>query len=164
MTKTLIVYFTKTGTTAEIAAEIGKALSAAGHAVTIRNAAEPVSLEGYDAVLVGFPINGMKPVAEAATFLITQASALGTRKTAVFAVSYMYGNCRKKWKRTMEKGVAVVAGRIKARSWTIFGGRMQVVLPGIFRFMFGIPRGLGQDTRDWEAIRKWAGETAASLA
>ncbi len=51
--RTLVAYASRTGSTAEIAAEIGKTLSACGFAVDVLPIREKPQLDGYQAVVIG---------------------------------------------------------------------------------------------------------------
>jgi len=53
MTKVLVAYGTKHGATAQIAEEIGKALSSTGLQVTVLPAGQVDSVAAYDAVVLG---------------------------------------------------------------------------------------------------------------
>jgi menaquinone-dependent protoporphyrinogen oxidase len=55
MSKTLVAYATKSGSTAEVATAIGAALAGAGVEVEVRPAADVELLDGYDAVVLGGP-------------------------------------------------------------------------------------------------------------
>jgi menaquinone-dependent protoporphyrinogen IX oxidase len=166
--KALIAFFSKTGTTEEIARELKKILDAHGIASDLRDAASMGTLEGYDRVIFGFPINGMRPIPEAAAFIAAHSDALRQRKTEVFAVSYMHGRCRPMWNGAIEKnvaGAAVKAGGVDALAHrAIFSGRVKKALPGLFQIVFGIPKDTPLDVRDWDAIRAWGEERAKDMA
>jgi menaquinone-dependent protoporphyrinogen oxidase len=164
MKKALVAYATKTGTTAEVAVEIGKALEAAGWSVDIKKLAEVSGLGGYSAAVIGAPINGMSWLPEAKAFVAANAAALGAMPVACFYLSYIaFAGGRETWKRTIKKGMDGIAASIDARSLGAFGGRLPGPLPGFARFLFGTERGAPLDKRDWDAIRSWASALAGLL-
>lgn len=156
MSKTLIAYVTKTGTTREIALEIEKTLKAAGVEARTLPMSEAGDLSGYDRVILGAPINGMRLVPEAAAFVEARRAELRARPVAVFAVSYMHGAARGNWNRAIEKSVRSAAEAAGARTSAIFSGRVGSPLPGFARLLFGVPRDLPADRVDPEAVRVWA--------
>ncbi len=164
MKKALIAYFTKTGTTREIAMEIGKTLKEAGVETRVLPLSEAGDLAGYDAVILGAPVNGMRWVSEAAAFVEARRDALRALPVAVFAVSYMYGAARPNWNRAVEKSLRAAAEAAGARVSSVFTGRIGSPLPGFARLIFGVPRNLPSDRVDREAVRTWARELPEALA
>lgn len=163
MKKVLIAYFTKTGTTREIALEIEKTLKEAGTEARALPLSEAAGFSGYDAVILGAPINGMRWVPEAASFVEARRNALRSLPVAVFAVSYMYGAARPAWNRAIEKSLRAAAEAAGARISAIFPGRVGSPLPGFARLLFGVPRDLAADRVDREAVRTWARELPKAL-
>ncbi len=164
MAKVLIGYWTKTGTTEAYAGELARALSALGHKAECRPLAQLGSFDGYDAIVLGGPINGMRPAPELSAFIATGAAALAGKATALFTVSYMYGQASKRWNSAIEKGSAAAAAAMGARASTILPGRIAARLPGLMHFIFGVPKGLPLDRFDAEAMKAWAGRLAALLS
>ena len=156
MGTTLVAYVTKTGSTEEIARIIAESLVREGVDAVARPVPEIKSLDGYDAVIVGAPINGMRWVQPATDFVGAFRDALQARPVAVFAVSYMHGRARPMWSKAIEKSVAAAAETTGARASTIFGGRIADPLPGFARLLFGLPKKTPLDLRDPEAARTWA--------
>jgi len=163
MGKILIAYWTKTATTKGYAETLGEALTAAGHAADVKPLAEIDTLGGYDAVVLGAPINGMRPVPELHSFIAAHANEFGGKPTALFTVSYMYGKASRGLNRAMEKSTAAAAKAMGARLSVIMPGRIAENLPGLMRFLFGVPKDLPLDRRDPAAMKAWAGEVAAIL-
>jgi len=155
MGTTLIAYATKTGTTQEIAQYAAEYLTETGVESVALPIAEVRSLDDYSAVVVGAPINGMRWVPEAVSFVTKHREALRTRPVALFALSYMHDHGRPLWRRAIEKSVSASAEVAGATTVAIFGGRINTPLPGFARFLFGIPKDLPLDTRNREAIREW---------
>jgi len=164
MKKILVAYVSKTGTTAEVAAEIGKTLDGAGWQADIRRMSEVSSLEDYSAVVLGAPINGMRWHAEAAAFAADHREALRGLPAACFYLSYiMFAGGRESLKGAIRKSMEELASSFGARSVGAFGGRIQSPLPAPIRFAFGTEKGGSLDKRDWDVIRSWASEIAGLL-
>jgi len=163
MARILVGYWTKTGTTEAYARVLGQALSSRGHAVDVRHIARAGSLDGYDAVVLGGPINGMRPVPDLTGFITANATAMASRPTAFFTVSYMYGKAGKGWNAAILKGSRSAAAAMGAKAMTILPGRITGKLPGLMRVMFGVPKDLPLDRFDSGAMEAWAGDVAAIL-
>lgn len=163
MKKALIANFSKTGTTRELASEIAKTLADAGADARALPFSEAGDLSGYDWVILGAPINGMRLVPEAAAFVEARRAELRARPVALFAVSYMHGAARGNWNRAIEKSVRSAAEAAGARTSAIFPGRVGSPLPGFARLLFGVPRDLSADRVDLEAVRAWAAELPKAL-
>jgi len=81
-----IVYASKHGTTAEVAARIGQALADQGiksRLIDLGTTPKP-DLTDYDAIVVGGPIYMGQPVKQLKTFLTGQADILLTKPLALF--------------------------------------------------------------------------------
>ncbi|HUW70346.1 MAG TPA: flavodoxin domain-containing protein [bacterium] len=163
MAAVLIGYWTKTGTTGEYAEILGQAISAAGHKVDVKPLAEIIDPGDYDAVVLGAPINGMRPVPELTAFIATCARELDGKPTALFTVSYMYGKAARGFNKAIEKGTARAAKAMGAETSMIFPGRVAANLPGPVRFLFGVSKDMPLDRRDPAAMKAWASTVAAIL-
>ena len=151
----LVGYVTKTGTTEEVAAFIGQALRSAGAVVDIRAVDTIESVQGYDSLVLGSPINGMRVLPEFNAFLKAKVEGSG-KPVDLFIVSYLYGPGRKIWRRAIGKELERLKAAIKPDSVEIVSGRLPKALPGFARLIFGTPRNLPLDTRDWDRIAAWA--------
>ncbi len=164
MAKILIGYWTKTGTTEAYAGALARALSALGHKAEPKPLAQLGSFDGYDEIVLGGPINGMRPAAELSAFIAANAGALAGKATALFTVSYMYGQASKRWNAAIEKGSEAAAAAIGAKTSIILPGRIASQLPGLMHFIFGVPKGLPLDRFDPKAMEAWAGEVVKTEA
>jgi menaquinone-dependent protoporphyrinogen oxidase len=158
MSHTLVAYASKHGSTEEVARAIGDVLRDSGDHVDIRDAAGVIDVEPYDAVILGGSLYMGRWHADARSFLRRHRAAIEGRPLAVFALG----------PRTLEDDQ--VAGSRKQLDYalsqldvvpqlvTIFGG---VVAPEKLRFPLN--RMPETDARDWQEIRRWAGEVALRL-
>lgn len=156
--RVLVGYVTKTGTTAEIAERIGNILKAQGAEVDIAPISalpgEGKDLGHFDRLVLGSPVNGMKVLPEFNAFVDSRAAGSG-KPADIFIVSYLAGQGYGFWKKAVEKERDRLAQRCGGRG-VIFGGRLTSKLPGFARLMFGTPKDLPLDVRDWKAIEDWA--------
>jgi len=99
--KILVAYISKTGTTEEIAKRIGEILSAKGAETNIDVEVAPIdavgSVQGYDRLILGSPINGMKVLPQFKEFLSTKVAGSNI-PTDIFIISYLFERGRNFWK------------------------------------------------------------------
>jgi len=164
--KILIAYISKTGTTEEIAKRIGEILSARGAEKNAEIEVAPLdsvgSLQGYDRLILGSPINGMKVLPQFKEFLRTKVAGANV-PTDIFVVSYLFERGRNAWKKAIRKDVKNIKTLTGASSVEIFPGRLPGPLPALARFIFGTPKDLPLDMRDWGKIEAWAEEIAEKM-
>jgi menaquinone-dependent protoporphyrinogen oxidase len=159
MTRTLVAYASKHGSTEEVARAIGAHLGDAGHHVDIRDAAIVTDVEPYDAVVLGGSLYMGRWHADARAFLRHWRAAVEERPLAVFALG----------SRTLDEHDVADSRRqldnsldhlhIHPQLVTVFGG---VVDPAKLRFPLN--RVPPSDARDWTAIAAWAGEVATQCS
>jgi len=163
MKKILVAYATKTGSTAEVAVEIGKTLAGLGREVDVKPIAEAGELSAYSSFVIGAPINGFRWRQDALDFVSANRAALSAKPTAFFLLSIMYGHGRPSARRKAETFLAPVGALVKPVSTGFFGGVMASAPPWPLRVMFGVKKDAPRDARDWNAIRTWAAELAEKL-
>lgn len=84
MSKVLITYSTNSGSTGEVAEEIGKILLQDGHTVAVKAERDVTSLEEFDSVVIGAPmIFGWH--AATRSFISKNRAALSSKKVAFFS-------------------------------------------------------------------------------
>lgn len=84
MSKVLITYSTNSGSTKEVAEEIGKILLQDGHTVAVKAERDVTSLEEFDSVVIGAPmIFGWH--AATRSFISKNRAALSSKKVAFFS-------------------------------------------------------------------------------
>jgi menaquinone-dependent protoporphyrinogen oxidase len=153
MSKFLVAFATKNGSTEEVAGAIAETLSAAGWSVDLCRASEMrASVATWDLVVLGAPIYSGRWHRDARRFLKRHRDELGEIPVAVFGMGPRSGD-EDAWQRSRDQLNRALAKGSWLRPVTIavFGG----VDP---------PRSRGagrRDLRDWEAIRAWAAELPA---
>jgi menaquinone-dependent protoporphyrinogen oxidase len=119
--KTLILYDTKHGTTAEAAARISEGLGGEARLLPLSDAAalRGLELSGYDLVVVGGPIYFGQWSKAALSFLSARGAELAGLRLALFALGSLVSEGPKAVRSALP---ASIAAREPAIGW--FGGRM----------------------------------------
>src|SRR5262245_10918042 len=158
--RTLVVYASKHGSTREVAEAVAAVLAEHGIASDLSAAHDVVSLDGYDAVVLGAALYMGRLHADARRLLEWERSELASRTVAVFAMGPGSTDEREleSSRRQLAKGLARVS-ELEPVSTAVFGG---VFDPARLHFPFN--RMPATDARDWDAIRAWAAELATALS
>ena len=155
--KTLIVYASKAGSTAEMAAFIGKGLSERGRAVDVRRAGHVESLAPYDAVVVGSAIRAGQWLPEATSFVRAHRAALAQRQTVFFTVCMTLQQDTPRNRETVTAYLRPVREILEPRRLALFAGKMDYrklsLVPRLIAKAIKVPEG---DFRNWSAVNAWA--------
>ncbi|HUS75492.1 MAG TPA: flavodoxin domain-containing protein [Methanothrix sp.] len=173
----LIVYGTRGGATKEIAQEMEKALAEKGFEVTVKCAKEAsgIDVDAFDLIIIGSGVQMGKWEGKTTNFLKKNQQALASKRVALFSSGMMAGDPA--MKEEAERSIAKVASAfpaIKPVALAYFGGYLDFnsgkLLVRLIRFTMkkhwekmGIDTSKPYDTRDFEAIHKWAGDVAAKV-
>jgi menaquinone-dependent protoporphyrinogen oxidase len=184
--KVLIVYGTRYGATESTSAEIAKVLQGEGLEVTEVNAKNEKikDVSPYDLVIIGSGMQMGKWVGEPENFLNQFQKELANKKMAIFVSSAAQGlleyekkteEVKNNQKQYLEDKAAKY--NLHPVSMVIFGGvwdfnKMNFLFrrtlasfkPRIEAAGFKEIKPGFYDTRDWNVIRRWAGELAAQIA
>ena len=163
--KILVAYATKAGSTAEVAAEIGRVIEIQGGCkVDVRAVGELSSVDGYDAAIVGSGIRAGKWLPEAIEFVEKYKDALTQIPVALFTVCLTLSEDTEENRRTVAAYLDPVREMVQPVDVGLFAGMMDSSkLPFILRLMMKKMKSPEGDFRDWEAIRAWAGQVRARL-
>lgn len=164
MSKLLIVYASKAGSTADVAENIATTLKERGFDVEILPANQVKSVEGYDGVVFGTAIRMGKPIREAMRFVNKFHNELKALPAAVFSLGLAMMEDTPEKRKQAEDFLVPITEKIEPQKVAVFGGKLDYsTLSPIFRFMFSRDTS-GQmaegDWRDWESIRHWAEDLA----
>lgn len=158
--RVLVAYATKHGSTHEVAETVAAILRERRVDVDLRPADEVDSLALYDAVILGAAVYMGRVHADARRFLHRHRQALAAVPVAVFAMGpkSLADEDVAGARLQLERGLARFP-EVEPVSTAIFGG---VIDPAKLRFPLN--RLPASDARDWDAIRAWAAEVAASIS
>lgn len=158
MKRVLIGYVTKTNTTREAALEIGSVLQKQGFDAQILPLSEVTSLEGFDAVIIGAPINGMNWHIDAVKFVESHKDELKKIPTSFYFMSYLLFVGCEFWRKIIRKSLDKVSMQVKPMKVGMFGGKIAANSSVAFRFIFGIKKNALSDVRNQKEVYKWAQE------
>jgi menaquinone-dependent protoporphyrinogen oxidase len=152
----LVAYASVTGSTAEIAVEIGKTLSSCGYTVDVFPTGEKPRLEGYQAVLIGSAVNFGNWLPEAVDFVRENQEILSELPVALFCVHIRNLGDDDASRKGRQAYLDEVRPLLQAVDEAYFAGRFDrrgaaLLLPKLLaRFTPTMER------RNWEQIRSWA--------
>jgi len=161
MTRVLVAYASKHGSTREIAEAIGETLREAGLPADVRAARDVRDLAPYPAVVLGSALYAAHWQRDANRFVKRHMAALRARSVWLFS-SGPLDLSAERTRIPPTEHVAADTAPIEALDHRTFGGRLLPGTPGVDPLILAThPTG---DFRDWAAIRTWAGEIAAAVA
>jgi menaquinone-dependent protoporphyrinogen oxidase len=161
----LIAHVSKCGATAEVAEAVGETLRAAGLTVDVRRAQDVKTLDDYDAIILGSAARIGRLLGGAVRFAKKHQAALAQKKVAYFVVCMTMKQDTPQNRETVTGYLAPLRQVCEPISQGMFAGRMTLETMGpVWRFFLrnSKPEDLG-DFRNWDAIRAWAREMAATL-
>lgn len=161
MTRTLVAYASKHGSTQEVAAAIAACLRAAGHDVDLLSAeaAAVAGPDGYDSVVIGGSLYVGRWHADACRFVRRHHAALDRLPLAVFALGPRTLDAEDVAGSRKQLAGALKRLGIEPRIVTVFGGAVD---PAKLHFPFN--RMPETDVRDWQAIDAWAAEVGSMIS
>ena len=163
MKKYLVCYASKTGTTREVAERIQAGLRGRSITVDLSPVDQAGDLSGYAGFIVGSPVNGMRPLPAFTEFLTVNQLALAKKVAGVFILSYIYQLGRPIWKKRVDAEIDRIRADFGPDKIAIFGARMAGNLPGMAKWLFGIPKNAPADNRNWAEIDAWTDRLAKTL-
>jgi menaquinone-dependent protoporphyrinogen oxidase len=153
MSRALVTFASKHGSTAEIAGVLAETLRAAGVEADCLEAGDVESLDGYDVVILGSAVYMRRWRRTARRFVRRFAGELAQRPLWVFSSGPVGDPANDNLKWNEPAGTIREVERLGAREHVVFGGRSS---------SSGVPEEF-RDRRDWDEIRTWAGKIAAEL-
>lgn len=165
MSRVLVAYGSKHGSTAEIAERIGDALRDAGHHPEVTVAGRVRDLEPYEAVVLGSAVYGGRWRRDARRLLRRLRRSLEERPLWLFSsgpVGESAPDPADKWQHP--KWVREAGERLAARDQVVFGGRMPADPSNIMER--AVAKNTPEDERDRRnlaAIDAWAHRIANEL-
>lgn len=164
--RVLVVYASRHGATAGIAARIATRLGDSGASVELRGVDEVETLDAYEAVVLGAPVYDQSWPPEANAFVARNRDALAARPLWLFSVG-SFGDTKRligPLTHKEPKGIAEIRAEIGAREYRVFRGVIQKhQWPFWSRVFFHAFGGRFGDHRDWLTIDAWADRIAMEL-
>lgn len=160
--KILVTYASAMGSTAGVAAAIGKTLAEGGLAVDVKPMQEVQDLASYRAVVAGSAIHSQRWLPEAMQFVQTHRAALASKPFAAFLVCMTLAIRNAHYRESVATWLEPVRGLVRPVSEGLFAGVLNVnQIPSFgdrLKFRLSVLLGVwGEgDHRDWNAIRDWA--------
>lgn len=160
MTRVLVAFATKMGSTKGIADAVGEELRRHELTVDVRDVRTVSSLVEYEAVVLGSAVYMGRWWPEATRFLKRNIPALTEREVWLFESGWT--SQRPKDPAGTSGGLRL-AGQVGAAGPTVFGGHLDPALATgpIDRV---VARHMAGDFRNWDEIRAWATTIADALA
>ncbi|RSM85302.1 flavodoxin [Kibdelosporangium aridum] len=161
MTRVLVAYATKMGSTYEIAEAIGKEIASTGDEVTVLPVQDVLDVSYYDAVVLGSALYMFRWRKEAVAFLRRFREELTARPVWLFHSGPLEENADQPQKTPT--AVARLVVDIGAEEPVTFGGRIEPATAKGFMAKRMAKGPMAGDYRNWDQIHEWAREVARSL-
>jgi menaquinone-dependent protoporphyrinogen oxidase len=159
MSKVLVAYASRYGSTAEVAQAIGQELCSRGQTADVRNIEEVKDLSAYDAVVVGSAIRMGRWLPAATRFVQSNQAALRNLPTAFFTVHMLATDDSAASRQQRESYTATERGLVTPTTEAFFAGKTDPKqLNLVERLMFKATNSPEGDLRNWQVIRSWADE------
>lgn len=166
-TTVLVVYASRHGATAGIAARLAMRIADSGISVQVRRVDGLETLDGYDAIVLGAPVYDQRWPPEASEFVSAHADALAARPFWLFSVG-SFGDTKPligPLTRREPRDIQALRAILRPRQYRVFQGVIEKNRwPFWSRAFFHLFGGRFGDHRDWDAIEAWADEIATALS
>ncbi len=161
MTRTLVAYGSKHGSTREVATSIAASLRAAGHDVDLLSAgaAAVAGMNGYETVVVGGSLYMGRWHPDVCRFIRRHQRELTDLQLAVFALGPRTLETEDVAGSRKQLDGALSRLKVEPELITIFGGAIDPT-----KLRFPLNRMAQSDVRDWQAIDAWADEVGALIS
>jgi menaquinone-dependent protoporphyrinogen oxidase len=164
MSKILVTYASKAGSTGEVAEAVAKVFCDAGATVDVRPVKEVSDLSGYQAVVVGSAIRMGAWLSEATSFVKTHKATLSQMPVAYFQVCEAVKKNTDEARKTAGAYLDPVRALLEPAAVGLFAGKMDFgKLSWLDRNIAKVTGSVEGDWRNWEAIRAWAEEIRPTL-
>lgn len=160
MTRVLVAYATRFGSTHEIASAIAHELNAAGLTAQAAETSSGLVPEDYDAFVIGSPLYGGTWLSNAGVFTAIMAGRMKGKPVALFSVGTLMLKSPERGQAEHAefiKGLAEVAPNLNVVADAVFSGYFdRSNLPWYLRIIDRfVPTPQG-DHRNWPEIQAWA--------
>lgn len=160
LTKVLVAYASRFGSTREIASAIVAELNFSGLDAHAIEASGDVNPESYDAYVIGSPLYGSKWLPGAAMFAPINSERMANKPVAIFSIGTLAvtdASAGTTEHQDFIKDLKEVAPKLNVVSSNIFTGYFERAnLPWYLRIVDRFAPTPQGDHRDWPAIKSWA--------
>lgn len=153
MKKILICYYSETNSTEEVCSNIKNTLDES-YDVSMMTIKQVNNLSDYDTVLIAAPVHGMRWHQDAFDFITTNEKILKQKEVVYVALASMAYTGRHFWQKKIFKVLDKPSKIVQPIETAVFGGVFGDI-PPILAFVFGIPKDVKKDQRDWKMIEEW---------
>jgi menaquinone-dependent protoporphyrinogen oxidase len=154
--RVLVTYSSRTGSTAEVAGEIGKVLAARGLEVDVRPIKDDPPAELYRAVVIGSPVRMGRWQADAVDYVKHHRQSLGRIPVAVFTVHALNTADDEQSRSYRAAYLDAIRPLLKPVAEGFFLGEIDPVRLCTFeRLTLQAASVPAKDLRDWDKIRAW---------
>jgi menaquinone-dependent protoporphyrinogen oxidase len=164
MARILVVYASRTGSTAEIAQAIARELQAVGHTAEAAEIGKTALPAGYAAVVIGGPMYMGRVDSRVAKFTKQYAPELASVPVAAFVVCLAPVSKDPEGVAFAQKALTTALSGLQPVAVTVFTGRLDPERLSWFQQWItkkvNSPVG---DFRDWAAIASWARDLPAAM-
>jgi menaquinone-dependent protoporphyrinogen oxidase len=161
MSKVLVAYASRYGSTADVAQAIGQELCSRGQTADVQNIEDVKDLSAYDAVVVGSAIRMGRWLPPATKFVQSNQAALRSLPTAFFTVHILATDDSAESRQQREAYTATERGLVTPLTEAFFAGKIDPKqLNLVERLMVKATKSPVGDLRNWQAIRSWADQVA----
>ncbi len=155
--KTLIVYATKAGSTAEVAERVGKTLAARGAAVEVKPMKAVKDLSPYSTVIVGSAIRIGSLLPETKKFIETHQAELRQKNFSAFIVCLTLKDDTEENRKVVSAYLDPLRAIVQPASEGMFAGALDPNKLGLIeRGMMKMMKAPAGDYRRWDQIEAWA--------
>ena len=156
--KVLVVYASKAGSTAEVAAAIGETISKNGFKVEVRPVKEVKDISQYQAVILGSAVRAGSLLPEAMQFIKNQQAALQQKSFSAFVVCLTMKDDTPENRKTVSAYLDPLRALVKPSAEGLFAGQLNAArLNFLERMMMKAMKAPEGDYRRWDEIQSWSG-------
>lgn len=164
VSKILVAYASKAGSTGEVAEAVAKVFCDTGATVDVRPVKEVSDLSGYQAVVLGSAIRRGAWLSAATSFVKTHKTALAQMPVAYFQVCAKVKEDTDETRKTAGAYLDPVRALLEPVGVGVFAGKVDFgKLSWLDLKMAQMVGSVEGDWRDWDAIRVWAEELRSKL-
>ena len=154
--KSLVVYTTRCGSTAEVAQAISLDLKDRGYMVDIQPVKEVSTISGYDTVVIGSPIRFNQWLPEAVAFVRRYQLEISKMQSAFFAVHILNTGQSESMQAARRSYLDPVRLIVRPDEEAYFTGWVNLQKLNLMeRFMAKAFKTPLDDQRDWAAVHAW---------